>query len=586
MEGRRRQMLRNPAGCSRHEPCEYLGRVVVVTAAQTELEHWLPNALVECGSSAMGAGGDVRNSAATEVSQAAPHRDFGDRTHPGAPDLALFFSSEVHPSVAMPQCDHPSLLESQEFHVVSSLNVNQERRAPSFALVDPLQLDAWIDSLVGCLIGGRFLVERCLAKGGMGIVLLCRDSFCAEDKTETTASRVAVKIMRPDVQEREPQLARRFGRECEAANRLPAVSGLARVIDQGTDLTLGTFIAMEWVRGRTLTSYVREHGPLPARMAAELARQLTRTLAQIAEAGIVHRDLKPANILIDHRGDVLRAVLLDFGICCFVDSQDPALTTSLTEPGVLVGTLGYMAPEQLVGSSALTPATDRWALGAIVYFAATGHHPYEDAPNAQELFEDKALGPPMPIEHYAADAPAELSMLLSDLMVKDVDARPSCQAILARLDHPSLTQVSPSVAPLPPVGGTASKLERDGSGFLTRRPGVAVSERAIALDSSDLEVASDSNDLEIALDSKDLEVIGSPPVSSGERPTGAEVLAAISKPMRSRALSPMRALELGQARAETYLVTRAEPEPGPHWAFSAAVVIALGVLGWFAMVML
>ncbi len=199
---------------------------------------------------------------------------------------------------------------------------------------------------------------RRLARGGMGVVDLGRSP---------DGSLVALKRLGLHGTADEMQLARaRFQRELDTLRRIEhdAIVPLLDVVDDEGDVVL----VMPYLPGGSLADLVREHGPLPAARVRAIADRLLPALAVAHRAGIVHRDIKPANVLFDAEG---RAHLADFGVATTTDATD-----GLTRTGVVLGTPGFLAPEQARGEPT-TAASDVASLGATLHFAATGHGPYE-----------------------------------------------------------------------------------------------------------------------------------------------------------------------------------------------------------------
>ena len=213
---------------------------------------------------------------------------------------------------------------------------------------------------------GPFVVEAELGRGGMGEVLLAR---------QTSLDRPAVlKKVRRDLVERE-DLAERFLREARAAAQIHHPNVVA-VYDQFRHRQ-HVFIAQEYVDGIDLKTLLTRVGALPWRMAGLIALEIARGLEEIHALGTVHRDLKPANILIGRRGQVKIA---DFGLAL------EAIGSSLTEPGVMIGSPTYMPPEQMMGER-VDVRCDLYALGVILYETIVGHAPYR-LPSESDMMED------------------------------------------------------------------------------------------------------------------------------------------------------------------------------------------------------
>jgi len=260
---------------------------------------------------------------------------------------------------------------------------------------------------------GPFVVEGELGSGGMGEVLLAR---------QTSLDRPAVlKKIRRDLVERE-DLARRFEREARAAAQVHHPNVVA-VYDQFRHRQ-HMFIAQEFVDGVDLKTSLARLGALPWRIAALMALEITRGLEEIHALGTVHRDLKPANILIGRRGQVKIA---DFGLAL------EATGSSLTEPGVMIGSPTYMPPEQMLGER-VDPRCDLFALGVILYEMVVGQSPYR-LPG----IDDEDGGPPatgsllkqMQTESYAKPrgahgrVPRPLVKLIRRLLRGKAGRRPS-----------------------------------------------------------------------------------------------------------------------------------------------------------------
>ncbi len=242
---------------------------------------------------------------------------------------------------------------------------------------------------------GPYRVVRPLGSGGMGDVFLAVD--------DERGGQVALKVLRPELCA-DPEFRHRFAREVEAARRVQGRS-IARVL--GADLEAPQpWIATEYVPGPTLRE---AHDGLDLRA---LAAGLSRALADIHAAGVVHRDLSPSNVILGPDGPRV----VDFGIAWFGDA------TVLTRTGMVLGTPAWMAPEQL-GDDLTTPASDVWAWGAVMAYAATGRPPVTGSR-------------PEVIQVRAARGELDLDGVpdwLRPLVERAMDPRPSSRPTAARL---------------------------------------------------------------------------------------------------------------------------------------------------------
>ncbi|RZS34746.1 protein kinase-like protein [Herbihabitans rhizosphaerae] len=266
------------------------------------------------------------------------------------------------------------------------------------------------------VIADRYEIVSELGRGGMGIVWL------AEDRT--IGRRVAIKELHvpPGVPPAERGVfEERVLREARTAGRLndPAVVTVYDVLR--TDG--GMFIVMELVEAPTLDDEIKVEGPLPPSQVAAIGEQVLSALEAAHAAGVVHRDVKPSNVMLPSSH---RAKLTDFGIAQAHD--DPRITTS----GILVGSPTYIAPERLHGEDA-GPASDLWALGAVLYFAVEGRSPFERTSTAATM---NAILNDTPVLTRAHGPLAEAIM---GLLERDPRSRPTpdrVRALLSTVDSP------------------------------------------------------------------------------------------------------------------------------------------------------
>jgi eukaryotic-like serine/threonine-protein kinase len=251
---------------------------------------------------------------------------------------------------------------------------------------------------------GRYRLERPLGHGGMATVFLAHDAELERP--------VAVKVLAESLAGDEA-FRRRFLREARLAARLshPNVVG---VYDAGEADDGRPYIVMEYVDGSTLEG----RGPLPPREAVALVVQACHGLAHAHAAGLVHRDVKPHNLLLRTDGTLKVA---DFGIARAAES------TALTQVGTVLGTAAYLAPEQAAGGE-VTPATDVYALGAVLYELLTGRPPYEPESLA-DLAERPAI---TPVSEFAPEVSQEVEDAVMRALARNPAYRQSSADELAR----------------------------------------------------------------------------------------------------------------------------------------------------------
>ncbi|MEU9161402.1 protein kinase [Streptomyces sp. NPDC048424] len=256
---------------------------------------------------------------------------------------------------------------------------------------------------------GRYRLVGRLGQGGMGVVYLGRSQ---------SGRAVAVKVVRPELST-EPGFKRRFADEVAAARRVGGFH-TAPVVDADPDGE-PAWLVTAFVPGPTLQAVLARVGSLPPDTLTVLAAGLAEALEAIHRAGVIHRDLKPANIIVAEDGPRV----IDFGIARALDG------TALTQTGLQVGTPGFLAPEQLTGSGAVTPAVDMFALGVVLTQAAGGA-PFGDGPSAARHFKVVYEEPDL------TAVPGELREAIGACLSKDPAARPTPAAFLAALTvrHP------------------------------------------------------------------------------------------------------------------------------------------------------
>ncbi len=263
----------------------------------------------------------------------------------------------------------------------------------------------------GCRLGTYELVEL-LGRGAMGVVF---KAF------EPSLSRhVAIKMLAPQLATSEGA-RQRFAREARIAAAIQHENVVAvYAVRESAGLT---YLAMEYVRGSCLEARIEQHGPMPIPLHVATARQIAAGLAAAHAKGIIHRDIKPANILLET--DSGRVKLTDFGLARVADD------VRITADGALIGTPFFMAPEAIQGEP-ITPKSDLFSLGGVLYMMATGRQPFPGQ-SVATVFNAVCSRDPIPPRQHRANLPAWLDDLILRLLAKDPAQRPADAAAVAEM---------------------------------------------------------------------------------------------------------------------------------------------------------
>ena len=268
---------------------------------------------------------------------------------------------------------------------------------------------------------GPYEILAPLGSGGMGEVYRARDARLGRE--------VALKVLPSELSENADRLSR-FEQEARAASALNHPN-IVTVHDIGrSDST--SYIAMELVEGRTLRELSVPEG-LPVRRVLNIAVQVAEGLAKAHAAGIVHRDLKPENVMISKDGFVK---ILDFGLAKLVEPESgelsvmPTLAKPETHPGVVMGTVGYMSPEQASGEP-VDFRSDQFSFGSIVYEIVTGRKPFQRK-TAAETMSAIIREDPEPVGKLRAEVPPPLRWIVERCLAKDPEERYVSTRDLAR----------------------------------------------------------------------------------------------------------------------------------------------------------
>jgi eukaryotic-like serine/threonine-protein kinase len=284
------------------------------------------------------------------------------------------------------------------------------------------------DALIGRTVGGRYLIQELLAMGGLASVFRARRNADHQE--------MAIKVLHPEA-EGLPELIERFEREAIAGKHIfhPNVVTVHEIaqLDDGS-----WFLVQDFVRGRTLRDLI-DQGPVAPLRAARMARHVAAGLNAAHDMGIVHRDIKPRNLMLVD-GPEEKVQIVDFGLAKVpVESLallDDSSRRSLTEAGVVFGTVAYIAPEAALGMRSIDRRSDLYALGVILYELLAGRHPFT-ANDSAEMFRQHKQAVPPPIRERSpkVKVPAALEEVVMRLLQKDPDARyPHARALMVALD--------------------------------------------------------------------------------------------------------------------------------------------------------
>ncbi len=241
----------------------------------------------------------------------------------------------------------------------------------------------------GTIIGGRYRVVREVGRGNFGVVYLTDDLDTGESR--------AVKVLL-DWAAKNESIRHRLRREAKLASHLHGPH-VVRIYDCAEAADGTVYLVMEYLAGRELDLELRELGMLDHERVAALATQILDALAEAHKLGVIHRDLKPNNVFLCHDAEGREFVkVFDFGIAKVSGEGSLTETAKLTLAGGVMGTPVYMSPEQCRGET-LTPASDFYSLGIVLYELLTGHVPFDDENPVQVLLKHNSQPlPPLPDE--------------------------------------------------------------------------------------------------------------------------------------------------------------------------------------------
>ncbi|HEU5159857.1 MAG TPA: Stk1 family PASTA domain-containing Ser/Thr kinase [Streptosporangiaceae bacterium] len=299
-----------------------------------------------------------------------------------------------------------------------------------------------VDPLVGRVLDRRYRIDSRIARGGMATVYVSHDL-----KLDRT---VALKVMHPNLAQ-DDDFVRRFIHEAKSAAAL-SHPNIVSVFDQGTD-GANVFLAMEYVPGRTLRDVLTQRGRLGPRETLGLMQPVLAALAAAHRAGLVHRDVKPENVLVMDDG---RIKVADFGLARAESAGKQ------TKTGVLLGTVGYLAPEQVLSGTADARA-DVYAAGIMLFELLTGRRPYEGDTPLAVAYKHVNEVVPLP-SGWLPGLPAQLDALVATATSRDPARRPpdaghflaavteAHRALSPEIDHTLALSMPPGPVPVPRDG--------------------------------------------------------------------------------------------------------------------------------------
>ncbi|PHS19004.1 MAG: hypothetical protein COA78_01170 [Blastopirellula sp.] len=260
---------------------------------------------------------------------------------------------------------------------------------------------------------GPYLIGKILGRGGMGTVYYGTD--------ERTGDHAAIKVL-PTGLATQGRMRERFEREIETLKQLkhPNIVQLYAYGEEQGEL----FYAMELVTGANLAERIHDKQQFSWKEVSQFGIAITKGLKHAHDFGVIHRDIKPANLLFDAQGN---PKIADFGIARLFGA------TSMTAEGGIVGTADYMSPEQAFGEP-VTPRSDLYSLGSVMYAMMTGSAPYH-GDSIAEVLHRLRYSEPVPIERLSFDCPQEFSKLMDQLLEKDPQKRiPTATTLIRRLE--------------------------------------------------------------------------------------------------------------------------------------------------------
>jgi len=289
--------------------------------------------------------------------------------------------------------------------------------------------------MLGRVIDDKYRIDAEIGAGGMATIYRATRLHIGDV--------VAIKVLHSELL-RDPQFAERFKREAQAAARLKHPNVVA-IYDFGVSADGIIYIVMELVEGVDLRTIIKDAGPMPAGLAAEIVRQVCAALAAAHGQGVVHRDIKPANIAVETTPDGPRVKVLDFGIV----RLGGGAMTAFTQTGAVLGTPAYMSPEQCLGEE-LDGRSDIYSLGVVLFEMLCGVVPFNSpTPTAVAIQHVQEAPPPLRVLNASISAAVE-NVVLRALAKRPDDrfanVREFADALTAAVNHRTVSFAADTTA--------------------------------------------------------------------------------------------------------------------------------------------
>lgn len=317
----------------------------------------------------------------------------------------------------------PEVRQRVESRADLALSIAAAPTPPGATDTDPL-------GLVGQRLSGRYLVKRCIGRGGMGSVYEVEDA---------NGARLAAKVVSAGMANASATALERFAREARTASDISSPN-VARTIDTGSDEALGMpYIIMELLHGTELGAVLKKEGALEPQVAVRLVLQGAAGVAAAHARGVVHRDIKPANLFlqIDEKSQEVTVKVCDFGVAKrtrVTEANNAASQLSLTRTGGMLGSPMYMSPEQARDAKAVDERTDVWSLSVVLWEALSGQRLWGGQTSLGELIVAICTEPIPLLDAVASWVPRDLARVVHRGLERDPSLRPaSVRALIESL---------------------------------------------------------------------------------------------------------------------------------------------------------